>query len=375
MKLLELTGYSGDRTKGILDLKVATSLKEGLRYKLAVVSVASFNLLFETFFGIGKGDLDWCYHLLENLTRDYPESGFILLFAGRLKQIKGNTHQAMECFTKSIALQTEWSQMNNVSLFELIWCYGISRNWKEAAKYAHTMGSQCNWSPCINQLQYAVFTFMRMKEEKDQGLEQEVTHAMELIPKLRKRYAGKTIPLEKFAIQLSEKYTRRGGHLILPAYEMFYFFNVFSHTGGLALHLDPIISDLNQALDNLIVKNGKRAGDDEALLNLLKGVCFRYKGMFTEAVACFREVLENESRVQWDLYIPPRAALELGVTYIQMGLLEEGRHWLRRVRDEYKGYQSGDALTLIRIHVAFRDLKQKEREEEMMPSSAPSSPS
>lgn len=40
---------------------------------------------------------------------------------------------------------------------------------------------------------------------------------------------------------MSAKYFRRGNKLILPILEIFYFYNIYAHTGGRAELLNPLI--------------------------------------------------------------------------------------------------------------------------------------
>lgn len=48
--------------------------------------------------------------------------------------------------------------------------------------------------------------FMIMEEENRPELRKVIDDAMESVPKLRARFAGKTIPPEKYAITMAERY-------------------------------------------------------------------------------------------------------------------------------------------------------------------------
>lgn len=126
----------------------------------------------------------------------------------------------------------------------------IKCDWNNAVKYADILREQCAWSPAIYTYQSAVFLAMIQDEEEqeltraraegrltiEQANEKQLTlhkrrerinELMRQVPALRIRYAGKTIPAEKFAVTHAEKYFTAGQHLLLPAFEYIYIWNIF----------------------------------------------------------------------------------------------------------------------------------------------------
>lgn len=68
----------------------------------------------------------------------------------------------------------------------------------------------------------------------------------------------------------------------------------------------------------------------------------------------------RQDRIQQDTYIPPHAALELGIVYVEMDKLEEGKEWLEKSRSEYKGFLV-EALVHLRTHAAFREVSDRQK--------------
>lgn len=68
----------------------------------------------------------------------------------------------------------------------------------------------------------------------------------------------------------------------------------------------------------------------------------------------------RQDRIQKDTYIPPHAALELGIVYVEMDKLEEGKEWLEKSRSEYRGFLV-EALVHLRTHAAFREVSDRQK--------------
>lgn len=81
------------------------------------------------------------------------------------------------------------------------------------------------------------------------------------IPNWKQRFAGKSIPLEKFCVRRCERYLAQGNFLILPSLELIYLWNYFK---VLAKNISSI-----HAVYDLIVKELHK-------FNELKGIFIYY---------------------------------------------------------------------------------------------------
>ena len=110
---------------------------------------------------------------------------------------------------------------------------------------------------------------------------------------------------------MSEKYYRQNESLKLPIFvsdsiflityievfswqELFYFFNIFSHTGGRPELLDPILARIQVEIGKLKEDDDEipKDIDNYALMLLLKGVSLRCKKQNQAAAECFSEVIK-----------------------------------------------------------------------------------
>jgi hypothetical protein len=170
----------------------------------------------------------------------------------------------------------------------------MKSNWKEAARNINILRGQSNWSRCVQTHVYASLLYMLMMETGDQELKNQIREEIQSLPKLRRRIGGKTVPVEKLALYHSTRFARENESLCVPIYEIFYFYNIFSHTGGKAERIDPILEGIEK--ERLAFSSQQditdQTVDKYCLLLLLKGACLRYKKCYKQAVDCFSEIIK-----------------------------------------------------------------------------------
>lgn len=138
---------------------------------------------------------------------------------------------------------------------------------------------------------------------------------------------------------------------MLPAYPLFYMWNIFGNCADNPTLLTPHISAINSTL-----KDVNFASEDYYLLLLLKGVCMRNIRDFDQAIECFAEILHNQGNIETNTFVAPSAALELGITYMNCDDFANAKKWLEKARDEYTGYLA-ESLAHLRIHGALQKMK------------------
>ena len=70
---------------------------------------------------------------------------------------------------------------------------------------------------------------------------------MENIPKWKQRIAGKSIPLEKFAVYKAQKFIEQGNYLVLPGIELIYVWNGFKILDQSSSLIEPIFELVEKA--------------------------------------------------------------------------------------------------------------------------------
>ncbi|KAH7638360.1 tetratricopeptide repeat protein 39b-like protein [Dermatophagoides farinae] len=365
LKLLEFVGFSGDRQQGLRELKASTLLQNGLRRPLAVLIMLAYQCYVEHIFGLGDGDMQCVDTCLDYGLSEHPDGAFFLLFLGRKKQLTGQINEAIEALKRCISVQNEWKQFHNICHWELLWCYAVQCDWINASKCADILRKQCKWSPAAYTYQYATFLYMIMVEHNRPELQAEISQLLRQVPDLRVRFAGKTVPAEKFAIVQSQRYFNHNNQLVLPAIEYMYIWNIFAVIGQSPHLLNPILERVQkyEQIEQTKLTQPDQPLDDYCRCLLLKGMCLRHLQQHSRSNECFLKVIDCKERIESSTYLIPKATLELGLNHLKFGSLAEARRWLDQAKT-YSGYTL-ETIVHFRIHTAIRTINNQNKSQNL----------
>jgi len=103
---------------------------------------------------------------------------------------------------------------------------------------------ESNWSKCLYTYLKAIFIYELKPENSDQ-----VETLMRMVPQLKKRIAGKSLPVEKFVVRKARKYLEQGKRLVAPVHEILSMWNQLSmlknNENFRDLHLKKINEEFN----------------------------------------------------------------------------------------------------------------------------------
>lgn len=110
---------------------------------------------------------------------------------------------------------------------------------------------------------------------------------MQDVPVYKQRIAGKSLPMEKFAVRRAERFFQTG-KLVVPAIELMYLWNLFKITSKKFSLADGIYKIIEKTLNQLDHDPNdplrKFENDNRALLLLMKGACLRHMKSPLQAV-------------------------------------------------------------------------------------------
>lgn len=363
INLLAMVGFSGDYSTAVNALQeVCDQLKSSIRSRVCQIMTTFYALYIEYIFGIGGKSSEWTEKQVNDLIVAYPNGALPLLLSGRSSQIRGYPDLAMDYYRKCLSVNSHWKSLNAACYWDLAWCSARKLDWIKAAEYTKKINECSNYSPAIMEYQYACFLLMHIDSGKCelsevQSLKEVIFKSMEQVPLLRIRYAGKTIPVEKFSLVRAQEYTSgTKRELLLPALELYYIWNMFAHAAEKTDSHEPFLNLINAKYD----QNAAQDIDELCTLHLLKGVTLTSLGWPFEAIEYYKKILEVAQDIQRDHFLPPHATFELGYAYMKAGDIQEAKIWLEKSRSEYSGFLI-EAMIHLKVHTALLSLKRFEK--------------
>ncbi|XP_066460379.1 tetratricopeptide repeat protein 39B [Eleutherodactylus coqui] len=358
LRLLEFIGFSGNRNLGLLQLREGAS-GSSLRAILCVLTLLFYHTYVSLILGTGEGNLEEADVLIEPYLQKFPNGSIILFYAARIDVLKGNFEQAQDTFRQCIVAQQEWKQIHHLCYWELMWSHSFQQDWLKAYHYADLLCKESKWSKATYVFQKAAILSM-LPEEAVRSTGEDIVALFRQVEGLKQRIAGKSIPTEKFAVRKSRRYSTSSNpvKLVLPALEMMYVWNGFTIVGRRSDLTESLLVTIEKAETDL--QNEKNPteyfGDDQCLVQLLKGLCLKHLGRLLQAELCFNQVIQSEKRLKYDHYLLPFTHYELGLLYKEQGDKDKAIRFIETAKNNYKDYSMESRLH-FRIHAALSSLK------------------
>lgn len=363
-KLMEFIGFSGSREAGLAQLLTCYQDKTCLRQFLASIILLGYNLFLTHHTGQGAtSDYNLVKEILDSKLSRYPKGAFFLFFQGRFCLVRGHCVEATDWYLKANDAQNEWPQFHHVACWEMLWSASYRCMWREALQQASTLLEQSRWSPCLYSYLKAAYYCMLQGDLTGAELADQ-RELMAAVPGLKQRIAGKSLPMEKFAIRKAERWTKQGGRLTLPGLELVYLWNGFTILGLHYQMVEKFFVIIEQEMAGMEEKRGKTGSqeqfqlEDDCLLLLLKGMCLKYMSAPLAAEDCMRKVLAMAGQLKVDKYLAPYATVELALLMNDSGNTGEAWSLLELAKNNYKDYSLQSRLH-FRIHAAQNKIQSK----------------
>lgn len=414
LRFLEYVGFSGNRRVGIEELDRSVELMDGLRSVFSALVILTYHTYIESLFGLGSYDSEKVRQLKNSFLGHYPNSAFFLLFQGRYHQMAGELDKAIESFDLCVKAQDDWKQFHSICHWEMMWCYAVQMDWIKAAHFADLLRKNSKWSQASYTYQYGTFLYSQLVDDEREGRckseseeysrrMKEITGIIAQVPELRIRYAGKTIPAEKFAITRAAKFLRQGNRLSLPAIEFLYVWNIFTIMRNSPVQVEKLLGRVEREIEHIESKvkdeqeleeessQVEGEGDDEeddeedrkaenhwiddlCFMLLLKGMCLKPLARLEEAEQSFAKILTYEERIKFDTFIVPHTIMELAILKLDQADYVAARELVKQARNNYTGYLL-ETMVHFRLHAANRLARQEQRNEQLGHSSTESNAS
>nr|CDS33140.2 tetratricopeptide repeat protein 39B [Hymenolepis microstoma] len=391
LSLLEIVGFSGNKELGLQLLWEGSKIEHGVRDPLCALILLVYDLYATQMTGDTAchtiGDevtaLADARKLLPSWIEKFPNSAFFTFLRGRLAQITSDFPLAKDFFFKSISAQSDFINFHHICYWELMWCHCVQGEWMDAMKYAERLACESKWSHATYRYLKAAFIIQFLDDEQRTSLSDNaknpsvtvpividpkeyadggtlfhhVNELLESVPQMIQRIAGKSLPIEKFAMKKAVRYFEQGNRLTLPGLELMYLWNGFKVISNNTTLLNKFLLIIESKIHGLVASQDKIINftEDFSVATLLKGVCLRCLKKNFQAKMCFTEVIMNEKSIKLDKYVLPFSEVELCQIAMEEGDLDEAKIHLDKAWT-YNKY-SLEARLHFRLHSLTAQLK------------------
>ncbi|KAM9329017.1 tetratricopeptide repeat protein 39B-like [Gastrophryne carolinensis] len=357
LKLLEFIGFSGNRELGLLQLQEGAS-GNSLRAMLCTITLLMYHTLISLISGTGECDLEAADALLKPYLEKFPNGALILFFAARIDLLKGNIEQAQMTYQRCIEAQQEWKQIHHFCYWDMMCCCFFQQDWLQAYRYVDILSKESKWSK-VTYVYHKAAVLSMLPEDVVKSTGEDVVALFRQVESLKLKIGGKSVPAEKFAARKSRRYSAANPvKLIVPTFEMMYVWGGFMMIGKRADLTESILITIEKAETDL--QNEKNPneyyGDDQCLIQFLKGLCLKNLGRLLQAELCFNQVIQSEKRLKYDHYLVPYSYYELGLLCKQQGNKEKAIQLIETAKTNYKKYSMENRLH-FKIHAALSEFK------------------
>lgn len=209
LKIAEVFGYAGDRTIALSTLMSAggwtagsptpayTEENEGIRRPICDMILLTFHLVISVLMPVSGVDIETARNILNYNMKKYPNGIFFLYFQARLHTSECEPELANESLQRALDLDLEYVQLQHMCL----WDYGCNylqlTNWEGARQCYDILRQESNWSRATYTYATAATTMEIMNDTRyTEATPEAVIELVSEIPKLTKKIAGKSLPIE-----------------------------------------------------------------------------------------------------------------------------------------------------------------------------------
>ncbi|KAI8326375.1 hypothetical protein GQ54DRAFT_253008, partial [Martensiomyces pterosporus] len=218
LRFIELVGFSADRKLGLELLAIAAGGSAtihpcgvGLRSEFCSLVLQFYHILLCNELYLGYPNQPLVDAVLRRSIQQHPKSLIFMYLDGRSLMTR-------RCLTEAIkaAGPKEWRQLQYLGYWERSLCLMALGRWLEAAEGFNTLRKENNWNKAV----YTYALAVCMWEHYLTVCNGIVRQLMKLVPTLKRKVAGKSIPVEKFVMRKARKFKEQGDFLMRPGLEL-----------------------------------------------------------------------------------------------------------------------------------------------------------
>lgn len=290
IKLLELAGFSGNRSFGISQLLACERFQDSIWYPTVSVTLSAYFGFVEYFYGLGEPDVDCILRILNFWTQQAPQSVAVTFGCAFREQSFGNFDLAAHFYDEYTTGQKILRSFHFISNWQKMWLYSCMWNWSKAAENSKNMYLNCRWSPSLFAYCYAAHLSMIADEENRPELMKEVIETLHISISKKRNFGGRRAFHEKLVLEKAKFFTKNPDKIVLLPLDLMYLWNSFSVAANNPNCLPLIVGKIEEKM-----KLFTQESDLEtfSFLTFMKGVSLSHSNCPLLAVECFYDVLDQ----------------------------------------------------------------------------------
>lgn len=311
-RVFALFGYQGNTALGLEQLQQSTSLKGSLRGPISALLILVYQLIIAVTLPTKvrvsdeqKLEPEWlsvCEMIVNENLGKYPSSVIFRYFYGRLLIARKCLPEAIRVLEEGCQVDLEWPQLRHAAYWELCLCAIYTLDWSRGYRYASKMAKENKWSVAFYCYLEAVFLHSMDPSKAD-----EWKALLAKIPSLMKRVAGRSIPVEKFALHRANLVLHEQRAPFHPALELALVW------GG----LDIVSVHDRKKIEEMMLEATCDDNERQSQVLLTMSNLCRLKGDPSMALLYATKALDLDTPS--DSYNKPLGHLERAESYLQLG--------------------------------------------------------
>ena len=123
IRVLEMAGFSGNRSFGVSQLLECEKIRDGLRYPAISIALSGYFGFAEYFYGLGEGKHEVILRILDHWLEKAPDSVAVTFGLAYKAQIAGNFEEACQFYMQYTHGQKVFRSFHFFSNWQMMWIY------------------------------------------------------------------------------------------------------------------------------------------------------------------------------------------------------------------------------------------------------------
>ncbi|PIA17442.1 hypothetical protein COEREDRAFT_41041, partial [Coemansia reversa NRRL 1564] len=251
LRFIELVGFTADRRLGLELLAIAAGWRSdpihpcgyGLRSEFCTLVLLGYHVFLCSDLYLGYPNIPLVEVVLRRSLQQHPDGLLFMYFEARLLILRSDMEGAIQRFgALHVTGGSDWRQLQYLGYWEQSLCLMALGRWLDAAAGFDVLRRENNWNKAAYTYALACCLWEHYlglcggvapvdTAELSNGQRQVldvVRSLMALVPSLKRKVAGKSIPIEKFVIRKAAKFQQQGNFLMRPGLEVLHTMNLIS---------------------------------------------------------------------------------------------------------------------------------------------------